>query len=161
MIKKHSTKKLLMSFLFVLFVFFTGRITATSEIEQQDEVLVKESVPAEVVKTVSGRVQGESRNGVIRFLGIPYAQSIAGRNRFAPPQPVGPWTDVLQAVRYADLSPQQASDPTGESPVTPAFESPAYIEPGDDCLAPGQLQVHWLLPPVCWSRWLVGGGVTC
>jgi para-nitrobenzyl esterase len=71
--------------------------------------------------------------GVHSFKGIPYAQSIAGRNRFAPPQPVVPWSGVRQAVRYADSSPQPASQMM--TPVTPAFRPPVYVEPGDDCLA--------------------------
>ncbi|MCB0638246.1 MAG: carboxylesterase family protein, partial [Lewinella sp.] len=121
---------------------------------------MNDGLPAETVTIQAGLVQGESRQGVIRFLGIPYAQSIAGRNRFAPPRPVTPWTNTLRAVRYADSSPQQASDPTAASPVTPAFQPPAYVEPGDDCLglnvwtpegADGSLPV---------MVWLHGGGWT-
>jgi hypothetical protein len=121
--KKTLNKKTPDAYFFVSFVFITGCIT---------------SAPKEVVKTVSGRVKGESRDGVVRFLGIPYAQSIAGRNRFAPPQPVEPWTDVLQVVRYADSSPQQAADPTGASPVTPASavlpEWPVFTKDGRESM---------------------------
>jgi para-nitrobenzyl esterase len=111
-----------------------------------------------VVETRSGRVQGERLDGVERFLGIPYAQSIAGRNRFAPPRPVEPWAGVREAVRYADSSPQQASELT--TPVTPAFQPPAYVQPGNDCLA---LNV-WAPESVDGSLpvmvWLHGGGWT-
>lgn len=78
-----------------------------------------------VVETVSGAVQGKSLNGVMRFLGIPYAQSIAGPNRFAPPRPVKPWTGVREAVRYAESSPQQKE--AFSSPVTPAFTPADYV----------------------------------
>lgn len=91
------------------------------------------NIKSAVVKTASGTVQGEVRNGVVRFLGIPYAQSIAGKNRFAPPKPVTPWQGVRKALSYADDSPQQPSFIS--TPVTPAFEPPAYVRPGDDCLA--------------------------
>ncbi|MCA9615170.1 MAG: carboxylesterase family protein [Sandaracinus sp.] len=36
-----------------------------------------------VVETRAGRVRGERLGSVRRFLGLPYAQSLAGRNRFA------------------------------------------------------------------------------
>ena len=111
-----------------------------------------------IVKTVSGRVQGESQNGVNRFLGIPYAQSIAGRNRFAPPQPVKPWTDVREAVRYADSAPQQASDPTSSTPVTPAFAPPDYVEFGDDCLALNVWTPEGADGSLPVMVWLHGGG---
>ena len=89
------------------------------------------------VTTSKGIVAGQfnGSTGVHSFKGIPYAQSIAGRNRFAPPQPVEPWTGVLQAERYADSSPQQVSELTGTTPVSSAFRAPEYVKPGDDCLA--------------------------
>ncbi|HWB24898.1 MAG TPA: carboxylesterase family protein [Chitinophagaceae bacterium] len=119
------------------------------------------TVQATVVNTQSGAIQGEKVNGVLRFLGIPYAQGISGKNRFAPPQPVVPWKDTLQAIRYAQSSPQQAADPTGGSPVTPAFDPPEYVKPGDSCLA---LNV-WTTPQktkrsLSVMVWLHGGGWT-
>jgi para-nitrobenzyl esterase len=150
---------LLISLSFVLLGFFTG-CTANRETEQKDEGMIEENLPADVVKTKSGRIQGEIQNGVIRFLGIPYAQSIADRNRFAPPQPVEPWTDVRQTVRYADSSPQQASDPTSASPVTPAFKPPAYVEPGDDCLALNVWAPEGADGSLPVMVWLHGGGWT-
>jgi para-nitrobenzyl esterase len=112
----------------------------------------------EIVQTKSGRLRGESRDGVFRFLGIPYAQNIAGKNRFAPPQPVAPWTDVREAVRYAESSPQQSSEMS--TPVTAAFAPPDYVKPGDNCLAlnvwaPAQAEKN--LPVMVW---LHGGGWT-
>ena len=89
---------------------------------------------APLVDTVSGAVQGVAENGVARFLGIPYAQSIAGENRFLPPQPVAPWTDPYVADRHADTAPQ-GPEPVDGTPVTPAFAPPDYVEAGDDCLA--------------------------
>lgn len=89
------------------------------------------------VTVIQGKLEGmfNEATGVHSFKGIPYAQSIEGRNRFAPPRPMKPWSDVREAVRYANSSPQQAEDPTGSLPVTPAFEPPSYVEPGDNCLA--------------------------
>lgn len=111
---------------------------------------------APVVETAAGPVRGENFGPVNRFLGIPYAQSISGANRFAPPQPVVPWTEP----RYVDSAPQQAADLTGGTPVTPTFDPPAYVQAGDDCLA-----LHVWAPdgadgslPV--MVWLHGGGWT-
>lgn len=93
--------------------------------------------PSIVTVVSQGKLAGifNEATGVHSFKGIPYAQSIAGRNRFAPPQPMRPWSGVREAVRYADSSPQQASELAGPTPVTPAFKPPSYVEPGDDCLA--------------------------
>ncbi|CAN7980047.1 unnamed protein product [Ixodes pacificus] len=55
-----------------------------------------------VVYTNSGPVTGlTSKLGdgkVDAFLGIPYAQPPVGRRRFAKPEPIKPWTNVLRAV---------------------------------------------------------------
>lgn len=110
------------------------------------------------VKTVAGRVRGESLNGVIRFLGIPYAASIAGANRFAGPQPVKPWTDVRDAKHYADSSPQQSEGVLGTTPVSPAFAVPDYVSPGDDCLAVNIWTPEGAMRDLPVMVWLHGGG---
>jgi para-nitrobenzyl esterase len=61
---------------------------------------------APVVETAQGRLRGLSRDGVDVFKGIPYAASTEGRNRFLPPQPVGPWAGVREATTYGDAAPQ-------------------------------------------------------
>jgi para-nitrobenzyl esterase len=122
--------------------------------EKHDEVIG--STPA--LETKSGRVRGERLDGVLRFLGIPYAQSIAGKNRFAPPRPLEPWTGVREAVRYAPSYPQPETP--FQSPVSPAFQPPDYVVPGDDCLA-----LNVWAPDAIDSQhpvmvWLHGGGWT-
>nr|WP_240922459.1 carboxylesterase family protein [Oleiagrimonas sp. C23AA] len=111
-----------------------------------------------VVRTASGRVRGVSQGGVNRFLGIPYAQDIGGRNRFARPQPVKPWQGVRDAFRYADSCPQQDTGVVGPTPVSPAFQTPSYVHVGDNCLA---LNV-WTPTDTRHSHpvmvWLHGGG---
>jgi para-nitrobenzyl esterase len=53
--------------------------------------------------TVSGGpVQGTTLGQACSFLGIPYAASTAGENRWRPPQPVAPWGPVLNAVTAAN-----------------------------------------------------------
>jgi len=127
---------------------------------EKEDVYMKRNGVAEVVKTQSGRIQGERLNGVIRFLGVPYAQSIAGRNRFAPPKPVEPWDNILQTIRFANSSPQQVSDPTSSSPVTPAFAEPDYVKMGDSCLALNIWTPQGADGTLPVMVWLHGGGWT-
>lgn len=89
---------------------------------------------APVVTTQNGPVQGVTEGGVSRYLGLRYAQPVSGANRFLPPQPPAPWTEVFVADRHADTAPQ-GPEPVDATPVTPAFAPPDYVEAGDDCLA--------------------------
>ncbi|XP_031828191.2 juvenile hormone esterase-like [Nomia melanderi] len=60
--------------------------------------------PSPVVHTESGPVRGCVRETMheklpyLAFKGIPYADSPTGNNRFKPPQPVKPWTEVYDAI---------------------------------------------------------------
>jgi len=45
--------------------------------------------------TVSGPVQGLDQGTTCGFLGIPFAATTGGQNRWKPPQPVTPWTTTL------------------------------------------------------------------
>jgi len=58
-----------------------------------------------VVSTNAGKVRGFVRNGVFVFKGIPYGDTTAGENRFQPPKPVKPWTDVRAALAWGPVSP--------------------------------------------------------
>nr|WP_319483468.1 carboxylesterase family protein [uncultured Cohaesibacter sp.] len=113
-----------------------------------------------VVKTKAGPVRGASLQGVNRFLGIPYAQAISGKNRFAPPQPMVPWTEIRDAQRYADNAPQPAQDIIGGTPVTPAFSPPSYVRSGDECLALNIWTPDGADGSLPVMVWLHGGGWT-
>jgi para-nitrobenzyl esterase len=58
-----------------------------------------------VVTTSGGKIRGFTRNGVYVFKGIPYGDTTAGENRFMPPKPVKPWTDVRPTVAWGPVSP--------------------------------------------------------
>ncbi|MGW3566095.1 carboxylesterase/lipase family protein [Streptomyces sp. NPDC000941] len=79
------------------------------------------------VATVHGPVRGERRaDGVLRFLGIPYAQPPVGELRFAAPAPPEPWTEPLDATAYG---------PTAQHrPVTAVTTIPEPTVPGDEVL---------------------------
>lgn len=59
------------------------------------------------VITTAGQVRGRiDDRGVMAFLGIPYAASTAGENRFQPPLPRTPWDGVFDASSYGPSCPQ-------------------------------------------------------
>ncbi|WP_326836785.1 carboxylesterase family protein [Amycolatopsis rhabdoformis] len=59
-----------------------------------------------IVDTRAGSVRGEVREGVGRFLGVPYAEPPVGELRFRPPRPVARWAGVRDATRFASRAPQ-------------------------------------------------------
>jgi para-nitrobenzyl esterase len=60
-----------------------------------------------IVSTADGIVQGSATGDVRRFLGVPYAAAPVGVNRFAPPQPVVPWSGVRDATVAGPNAPQR------------------------------------------------------
>lgn len=50
------------------------------------------------VVTSLGPIRGATVDGVTSFRGVPYAATTAGENRFRPPQPREPWTEVRDAT---------------------------------------------------------------
>lgn len=57
------------------------------------------------VRTSVGKVRGKVVGNTREFLGIPYAQPPV---RFAPAQPVAPWTGVRDALAFGPVCPQPA-----------------------------------------------------
>jgi para-nitrobenzyl esterase len=82
-----------------------------------------------VVKTRQGEVRGSVAAGVHSFKGIPYAAPPFGPNRLRPPQPVGPWRGVRDALTYGPKAPQP--------PYPPPLDVllPELAAPGEDCLS--------------------------
>ncbi|WP_329000229.1 carboxylesterase family protein [Kribbella sp. NBC_00709] len=87
--------------------------------------------------TPLGAVRGVDAGGQLRFTGIPYAQPPVGGLRFAPPEPVRPWSGVLDATGPAvvpvqgpsrlvaavgDFSAPQSEDCLHVSVTTPAAD---------------------------------------
>jgi para-nitrobenzyl esterase len=109
---------------------------------------------APVVETRSGRLRGELRNGVCRFLGIPYGASTAGANRFRAPQPVQPWAGIRDAQTFRPACPQL---PIHDSEYF-AWYHPAPVN-DEDCL---HLNVYTCGAQAARRRpvmvWLHGGG---
>jgi len=62
-----------------------------------------------LVTTTSGTVEGFNDDGVLAFLGVPYAAPITPERRFIAPQPVEPWSGVRQARELSAVCPQIAT----------------------------------------------------
>lgn len=54
----------------------------------------------------SGELIGRRRDGVDRYLGVPYAVPPFGEHRFLPPQPVVPWSTPREAAVFGPTAPQ-------------------------------------------------------
>ncbi|MEU8994493.1 carboxylesterase family protein [Streptomyces caniferus] len=79
-----------------------------------------------VVSTSAGRVRGSCRDGVARFLGLPFAAPPEGPLRFRPPEPPAAWDGIRDGLAFGAAPPQLA----------PAPGAPAMWRPDDglDCL---------------------------
>jgi para-nitrobenzyl esterase len=82
-----------------------------------------------IVSTGNGNIEGEFKNGLYVFKGIPYAAAPTGNWRWMPPQPLNPWSGILPARKYGAISPQNVM--TLSAPGAPSFADQSQSE---DCL---------------------------
>lgn len=97
------------------------------------------------VKTNYGVVEGFEENGLLKFLGIPYAKQPAGELRWKRARECKPWEGVLSAKEYGPV----------------AFQDDHGIDQGaDECLT-----VNVVRPPEGENMpvfvWIHGGGYMC
>lgn len=59
------------------------------------------------IETALGLIAGIERDGVEVFRGIPYAKALSGLGRIRAPEPVAPWSGVLDASQWAPAAPQE------------------------------------------------------
>ena len=69
-----------------------------------------------IVQTSLGKVEGATANGVEVFLGVRYGADTGGVNRFLPPAPPAPWSDVRPALSMGARCPQPSIDATSQGP---------------------------------------------
>ncbi|MFF0465622.1 carboxylesterase/lipase family protein [Streptomyces mexicanus] len=80
------------------------------------------------VPTSAGRVRGQWKGEVARFMGIPYAAPPFGSGRLRPPRPPQPWAGLRDAFVPGPAAPQPGYLPA----MAGLLEEPA--SPGEDCL---------------------------
>ncbi len=59
-----------------------------------------------VVQTTYGKVRGFMQDGIVNYLGIPYAKPPVGALRYRRAEPMEPWSGVLEANQYGAKSVQ-------------------------------------------------------
>jgi para-nitrobenzyl esterase len=79
------------------------------------------------LRVVGGLVRGREADGVVEFLGIPYAAAPLGPLRWRPPAPAGPWSGVRDALEPGPLAPQGPPRAGTSLPGEPTLQS-------EDCL---------------------------
>ncbi|WP_084533303.1 carboxylesterase/lipase family protein [Nocardia fusca] len=96
-----------------------------------------------VVSVTGGEIRGVRADGVVRYLGVPFAQA----GRFAPPRPAPPWPGVRPAVAHGPQCPQS-------SPVPGVALQPS----SEDCLSIDlYVPEHPASPTLPVMVWLYGG----
>ncbi|MFV0299310.1 MAG: carboxylesterase/lipase family protein, partial [Paracoccus sp. (in: a-proteobacteria)] len=80
----------------------------------------------------AGTLRGFRDQGALAFLGVPYADTTAGPNRFKAPQPVPSWEGDRDATEYGPLAPQILSDLGKDDPTFEWYYQEEAL--GEDCL---------------------------
>lgn len=62
-----------------------------------------------IASVASGKLEGEERDGLMVFKGVPYAAPPVGELRWHPPQPLAPWSGVRQAKSFGPMAPQNSA----------------------------------------------------
>ena len=105
-----------------------------------------------VVRTTGGEIRGLDNGAAREFLGVPYAASTAGAQRWRPPRPHARWRGVMNATRPGPTCAQTGSLATGVLTTSTA----------ENCLnlnvyTPRLEQARRALPVMVW---IPGGGFT-
>jgi para-nitrobenzyl esterase len=86
-----------------------------------------------------GKVRGRREDGILKFLGVPYATPPLGRLRFKPPKPPRSWSGVRDAVDFPNPAFQVAGNemgPGGNGRMPAPSEDCLYLNiwtPAADC----------------------------
>jgi para-nitrobenzyl esterase len=86
-----------------------------------------------------GRVRGRREDGIVKFLGVPYATPPLGELRFKAPKPLRPWSGVREAVSFPNPAFQVAGNemgPNGNGRMPAPSEDCLYLNiwtPAADC----------------------------
>lgn len=85
------------------------------------------------VQITEGALRATMNGAVATYLGVPYAASTAGANRWRPPQPPAPWSGARAATAFGlDCQQDPPYQPPGGSPWTPEYMPSGPMS--EDCL---------------------------
>ncbi|OOG70590.1 carboxylesterase/lipase family protein [Algoriphagus sp. A40] len=85
---------------------FTGNASPIPANKAEDEQYLQIGDDIAVANTGFGKIRGYQLNGVYTFLGVPYGQNTAGKNRFMPPQKPEKWEGIKDTVWWGNTAPQ-------------------------------------------------------
>ncbi|MBN1566554.1 MAG: carboxylesterase/lipase family protein [Acidobacteria bacterium] len=132
---------------------------ATKKEEEDGQILfVGDNIA--VADTKYGKVRGYTLRGIHYFLGIPYGADTSGANRFMPPQPPEPWTDVFPALWWGNTAPQNMENRYANKYAS-FRDHWNYDDVSEDCL-----RINIFTPAINDGQkrpvmlWLHGGGYT-
>jgi para-nitrobenzyl esterase len=83
-----------------------------------------------VVETTTGKVRGRRAAEGSSFLGIPYGEA----QRFMPPKPAMPWTEVRDALAFGPRAPQPTTNPDMMPPAMKGWARFATEPVSESCL---------------------------
>ena len=101
--------------------------------------LAAQAPPSSLVESPAGRFQGEARDGLRIFRGVPFARPPVGPLRFRPPQPLAPASGTVDCTRFAAAAMQPGQ------PEIPQSEDCLYLNlwaPQDARNAPVFVWIH-------------------
>jgi len=112
-----------------------------------------------ITETKYGKVKGFILRGITCYRGIPYGADTSGKNRFMPPQPPKPWTEILPAVWWGNTAPQ-IMDNRYANAYASFVDHWNYDDVSEDCL-----KLNIWTPAIDTKKrpvmvWLHGGGYT-
>lgn len=87
-----------------------------------------------MVKTSYGRIRGYVNQGIYTFRGVRYGASTGGQNRFMPPKPPDPWTEICDASGYGYRAPQ--TNPASRDAAVPESELTKILRASDGFRVP-------------------------
>lgn len=112
-----------------------------------------------IAETKYGKVKGFILRGINCYRGIPYGADTSGKNRFMPPRPPKPWTDILPTVWWGNTAPQ-IMDNRYANAYSSFVDHWNYDDVSEDCL-----KLNIWTPAIDTKKrpvlvWLHGGGYT-
>ncbi|MEU8664435.1 carboxylesterase/lipase family protein [Actinoplanes philippinensis] len=105
-----------------------GSLSAAAVLGLPSPVAAHRGRPKDEAVTRYGRVRGRREDGIVKFLGVPYATPPVGELRFRAPKPPRPWSGVRDTVGFPNPAFQAAG---GEMGPNGNGRMPA---PSEDCL---------------------------
>lgn len=108
----------------------------------------KQDCQSPIVKTSSGSLCGlklkENETGIFAYLGIPYADSTTGKNRFKPPVPYQQRKEILSTKEFGPICPQEKTDPPGPPQSEDCLSLNIWtpVTPGSTETIPTMVYIH-------------------